>query len=334
MPKQDNYGQRIAKTWGFRPRRIDDRDWDLIAVRDENGNPLWEDVTFGTSKDDVAEIWIYDDINQIVAHTNLHPSDEAIRLTRYQQAPTDSGVGVGNDETPDMIEIHWPKVMTRLELPEGRYFATINFFRNEVGSETNRNDPNVPGDKLFIGAISPSRTELRLEPVQQNDRLARQIREFAQPSVPPHVAQALTDQLFAHASVTASFAPDGTALATDPVRTITQNFSRNARHTAKSVADRVSDASRDYEGDTNRRIVNSGLKSLWNMFLNDARLEIRNKIINKLQDKLNKGDNYIRENEFQKLINEAIDETLKQLAQSELNDGPIAGRIQLTNLGS
>jgi len=331
MPRRENYGQRLTKTWGFRPRRIDNRDWDLIALRDDNGNPIFEDVTFGTSERDILEIWIYDDANQIVAHTNLHPSDEALRLTRYQQAPTDAGVGVGQDETPDMIEIDWPLVISRLNLPEGRFFATINFFRDEVGSETRINNPDKPGNKLFISDISPSRTELRLEPAQQNNQLARQIREFAQPSVPPFVAQALTDQLFAHASVTSSFV-DGEPTNIDPAKSITQTFSVDAKNTNRSVADRVSDGSRRFDSTINEKIERAGLRSDWLSFLSDARLTIRNKIINKLQEKLNRGDTFIREREFQRLVNQSIDEALKEL-QSTIESDPISGRISLVNQG-
>ena len=330
MPKQENYGQKIEKTWGFRPRRIDDRDWDLIVLKDKNGNPIEEDVTFGTTTEDIAEIWIYDDANQIVGHLNLHPWDEAIRLSKYSLAPTDMKVGLGQDETPDIIEINWPNVMTRLKLPQGRYFASINFFRNEVGSETHLDNDEIPGNKLFISAISPSRTELRLEPVQRNNTLANQIYEFAFPSVPPYIAQALIDQLLAHGGVTASF------IGTEPSslelgNTITTDFSLNANMSEMSIADRVSDVSRGYSEDINSRLQQAGLVGSWQEFLNRARLTLRNKIINGLQEALDSGDIRIQENQLQEIIDNATSASLNEI-KSFLKESIIAGRITLVDM--
>lgn len=338
MPNQANYGQKITKRWGFRPRRIDNRDWELITLRDANGNPIYEDVTFGVTNRDIVEIWIYDDTNTIIAHTNLHPWDSALRLTKYVQEPTDTkGIrkgsaiaGLGQDETPDILEINWPKVMSRLGLPEGRYFATVNFFRDEVGSETKRRDDNVPGNKLFISAISPSRTELRLEPAQENNVIAREIREFVQPSVPPFIAQGIADQLLAHASVTASYV-DGVPTAIDPAETIVTTFTLNASTTNRSIADRVSDAKRGFNGDTNEKITYARLINHWQEFLSEARLTVRNRIINGLQEQIDKGDVQIQEKQFQRIIDAAISGAMQELKPT-LEESVIAGRISLIDM--
>ncbi len=232
MPNQDNYPDKLTSFQDIRPSRIEQKDLDIIQETNLDGSPRQSNVVFGITNRDVVELYVYDDLNQIVAHTNIRPTDDALRLIAFASNQVDP-VGVGQDLTPDFLQMDLVEVLNRLELSPSRYAVTLNYFRDEVGKEyewdnleeekdnrglqildgrlyrsgsvsgtgeeatlTEGATPvsRLRGNRLFISDISPSRTELRLKAVDESYELTNQIREFVEPSLPKFVAQAVVDQ--------------------------------------------------------------------------------------------------------------------------------------------
>ena len=188
MPNQINYPEKLTNLQHVRPSRIADDDLTLITAQSEDGSSIESNIVFGQTLSDVIELYVYDELNNIVAQINIRPDDKALRLIAF--AP-DQQAGVGQDESPDFLQIDLVDILGRLDLSVGRYSLAMNYLRDEVGGQEGGNET-----KLFITDISPSRTEIRLQPVRSTDKIVGEIREFIEPSVPQFVAQALIDQTF------------------------------------------------------------------------------------------------------------------------------------------
>jgi len=188
MPNQDNFPEKLTDLQHVRPSRIADDDLALITAESPEGDQLERNVVFGQTLRDVVEVYVYDELNNIVAQINVRPDDPAMRLIAF--AP-DQQAGVGQDQSPDLLQMDLVDILGRLSLPPGRYSLAMNYFRDEVGHQEGGNET-----KMFITDISPSRTEVRLQPVGTTNEIVNEIREFVEPSVPHFVAQALIDQTF------------------------------------------------------------------------------------------------------------------------------------------
>lgn len=188
MPNQGNFPEKLTNRQHVRPSRIANDDLALIADQTPEGTPIERDVVFGQTLRDVVEVYVYDELNNIVAQINVRPDDPALRLLAF--IPNEQA-GVGQDQSPDVLQMDMVDILGRLNLPPGRYSLAINYLRDEVGQQEGGNET-----KLFIAGISPSRTEIRLQPVRATDEIVGDVREFVEPSVPHFVAQALIDQTF------------------------------------------------------------------------------------------------------------------------------------------
>ena len=188
MPNQSNFPEKLTDLQGTRPSRIADEDLNLIAAQTDTGEQLEKNVVFGQTLRDVIEVYVYDELNNIVAQINVRPNDPALRLIAFSP---EQQAGIGQDQSPDFLQMDMVDILGRLELPPGRYSLALNYFRDEIGRQEGSNET-----KLFITDISPSRKEIRLQPVRPTDEIVNEIREFVEPSVPRFVAQALIDQTF------------------------------------------------------------------------------------------------------------------------------------------
>ena len=188
MANQDNFPEKLTDLQHVRPSRIADNDLALITAESPEGDSIERNVVFGQTLRDVVEVYVYDELNNIVAQINVRPDDPALRLIAFSP---DQQAGVGQDQSPDFLQMDLVDILGRLSLPPGRYSLAINYFRDEAGQQEGGNET-----KLFITDISPSRTEIRLQPVRPTDEIVGEIREFVEPSVPHLVAQALIDQTF------------------------------------------------------------------------------------------------------------------------------------------
>jgi hypothetical protein len=171
MPNKLNYASEIGKVTYQRPSRVTDVDLNLFA----DGH---RQILFGTTNNDVVEIWVYNPDGSFAGHLNLGPTDEALALVTL----------VDNTGPYEVLNIDMKQVAQTLGIQPGRYAFVANLFRDEVGSET--------GHKLYISDISDDRTILTLTPVEQSSELARQMYEFVVPSVPKLFANGLIDEMF------------------------------------------------------------------------------------------------------------------------------------------
>ena len=131
MPNQQNFPDRLIDVPNYRPRRVSEQDTELIGKYDEDYEKIEElNVVFGQTNRDHVEVFVYDELNDIVGKETVFADDEALRLIAFHP---DQQVGVGQDSTPDVLQINLAEVLLRMELPPGRYSITVNVFRNEIG---------------------------------------------------------------------------------------------------------------------------------------------------------------------------------------------------------
>jgi len=188
MPNQGNFPKKLTDLQHVRPSRVAGEDLTLISAQTLTGESVEKNVVFGQTLRDVVEVYVYDELNTIVAQINVRPDDPALRLIAFSP---EEQAGVGQDQSPDFLQMDLVDILGRLNLPTGRYSLALNYFRDEVGRQEGSNET-----KLFITDISPSRKEVRLQPVRPTDEMVGEVREFVEPSVPHLVAQALIDQTF------------------------------------------------------------------------------------------------------------------------------------------
>lgn len=182
MPNQVNYPDPIPVPYiEYRPERLSEEDRNLVQNRIDQ-------ILFGTSERDYAELWVYDSNGGIAGHVNLNVTDPAISLSTI----------VSNTGAYELLNIDMTQAIQTMLVESGRYGFTANFFRDEVGSEYI--DDTAPelgsGERLFITDISDDRTELRLSPKTVTPKIVQEIYEWVVPSVPKLYAQALVDQTF------------------------------------------------------------------------------------------------------------------------------------------
>jgi len=292
MPNQENFPDSLNIIEDKRPSRVSDTDNTLIQVQSPDGDFIRTNMVFGQTLRDVIEFYVYDSSNEIIAHANIRANDPALRLISFTSGQP---VGEGQDNTPDFLQIDLVSILNRLEIPIGRYSIAVNFLRDEVGREADANET-----KLYITEISPSRTELKIQPVLMNDDLTEEIREFMDPSVPRFVAQAIIDQTF------------GIALDIESpnIQTITLNGFVNFLRSNSSVIDRLDYA--NLEGAFYDRFEESLA------LIRDRTLDLIAQAPSDLQ-----MQNY----ELQTLVNRATREILVEMVSAELFDP----RIQLIN---
>ena len=325
MPHQDNFPDGIVDVPNFRPRRVSEQDRRLIQDQTAPGVPAERDVVFGQTDKDVVEIYIVDELGNNIAHVNLRPSDPALRLIAFT---SDQQVGVGQDKTPDVLQIDLVTVLQRLGpinpdtdepegLPPGRYSIAVNIFRDEVGQEAGPDER-----KLYISDISPSRTELRLKPVFSNSRIVSEIGEFVEPSVPRFVAQAIIDQAF--------------GISLDPfiddVPFSVENI--DFRTFEEEIARLDAGRGRTDELTTESRLNRSELETQLFAAFNAVIPLSRDKILDELAAQLHKSDNpntppdlQVQDAELQTFIRDGVAKALIELVST----GGLDSRLQLIN---
>ncbi len=288
MANEQNFPGGIQDSPNFRPRRISDTDRVLVQEKLSDESFAEKEVVFGQTVRDVVEVNIYDELNNLVDRRTLLARDKALRLLAFTP---DAQVGVGQDQTPDVLQIDFKDVLKRMGatnpetgepegLPPGRYTVAVNVFRNEVGEEFGGTDR-----KLFIKEFSPSRKELRLVPVFGEQAIANEISEFVEPSVPKFVGQAIIDQTF-------GFSID--------VDLATESITFQALETEISRLD--DKAERTGVLRTAARMNRSGLQAeFYNTFLSVIP-QIRNQIL----DLMAEGDLQIQDVEMKQFIRQGV----------------------------
>jgi hypothetical protein len=169
MANQFNYPEPLNGTQYQRPSRLTKDDLEIMQIGEKQ-------VVFGTNDRDVVEIWVYNADGTFAGHLNLRPTSPTLSLTTL----------VGQDGAHELLNVNVTDVINALNLDPGRYAVTMNFLRDEVGSEE--------GYRLYISEISDDRTEVRLYPVKLSQQVLDDLYEFTEPSVPRIYAQALIDQ--------------------------------------------------------------------------------------------------------------------------------------------
>lgn len=172
MPNQLDYPDIIPVPYiGVRPDRLAGVDAKLV----ETGT---YQALFGTTVDDVIEVFFYDVNGSLAGVTNIAPTDPVLSLT----------TGIDNSGAFEFVNIDMGQVVREMTLDPGHYGVTVNYFRNEVGT--------VDGNQLVITDINSDRTELRLYPQNPNSVVDQEIFDFITPSVPKLFAQALLSETF------------------------------------------------------------------------------------------------------------------------------------------
>lgn len=309
MPNQSNFPDKLTNIQDQRPSRIAQKDLQLIQKTNADGVLNEKEIVFGQTLKDVAELYVYDELSNVVAHVNIRPNDPAIRLLTF--TPQQADIGVGEDSTPDNVQIDLVSVLNRLDLAAGRYSVSINFFRDEVGQEF-VDDTAAPADRqrgsrLYIADISPSRTELRLGAVKTTDATLNEIREFVDPSVPRFIAQGLVDQTF------------GTALDVQQGEYITVSD-------VESQAD-VHDAQAGTTGSLsiNSRVDRAKLTAAFISFVQASLPHIRDRVLDSLAARI--GDLEIQSNEVQQLVADGTRTALLEMVRA----GQLDARFQLVD---
>jgi len=292
MPNSNNFPNKLNSIVDVRPSRTTDKDNTLIRKQSSDGDFIRTNVVFGQTLRDVIEFYVYNDVNEIVAHTNIRPNDTALRLVAF--VPEQSA-GVGQDNIPDFLQIDLVNVINRLDLPAGRYSVAVNFLRDEVGKEEDGIET-----KLYISAISPSRTELRIQPIILNGDITQEIREFVDPSVPRLVAQAVVDQAF------------GISINTSSEYSITLNgFIQELENI--DIKQQTPDGLTVTE-----RLQYANLEgSFYNSFNNSLEL-IRNKVLDLILER--PSDLQVQDYELRDIIRQATRETLIEMVSFGLID--------------
>lgn len=171
MANQANFSEPIESQAGNRPFRHKAVDEALIKGGEKT-------VLFGTTDRDCCEIWIYNLDGTLAAQTRISVTDPVLTLSSV----------VDNTGAHEFLNIDIDSVAAKLGLSPGRYGMSVYFLRDEVGG--------LEKYKMFIDEISPSRTELRIKPIEVTDEVKKDVYEFVVPSVPKIYAQAITTQIF------------------------------------------------------------------------------------------------------------------------------------------
>ncbi len=113
---------------------------------------------FGMSKNDVIEFRVYDIGNNLLEQTGgktvnyIHKDN----LPKYLKSSIDS-------KTQEKIfEIDVEKLVKEAGYGNGEFKVVFNFLKNYVGNENQK-------QKVWIHEVSPSRTEIRIQPLITND---------------------------------------------------------------------------------------------------------------------------------------------------------------------
>lgn len=358
MPNQDNYpdqlpeipNQNVPDASGPRVFRISEFDLNIIQKEDEEGDPKESAPVFGIDYSHVVEVYVYDELNNIVGHLNIRPgdtlnTDQAALLLVGLKPSQQSGIGIGQDNLADVLRVNLSAVFSRLELPEGRYFITLNFFDDEIGKEYKDDSLAVDievnpdeleldspdeykeakrknqGPRLYIADISPSRKELKLRPTRPTDEMMREIREFVEPSVPKFVAQALIDQLFGATT------PFSSTLV--PIEEGIENEEFNQFTDGKGgFLEVISwtkflEAVNEINGTTLARVDRANLEGILFSIFTRSRDKIRDKALDELA---NYEDRRIQNNELQgQIIREGVREAMLEM----IDDGEIDRRFDI-----
>ena len=115
---------------------------------------------FGMSKNDVIEFRVYDIGNNLLEQTGgktvnyIHKDN----LPKYLKSTIDS-------KTQERIfEIDVEKLVKEAGYGNGEFKVVFNFLKNYVGNENQK-------QKVWIHEVSPSRTEIRIQPLITNDEI-------------------------------------------------------------------------------------------------------------------------------------------------------------------
>ena len=137
MANEQNFPNGIQDSPNFRPRRISRTDRIHIQEKLSDESFAEKEVVFGQTKRDLVEVNVYDELNNLVGRQTLLAQDKALRLLAFTQ---DAQVGVGQDQTPDVLQIDFKDVLKRMGsidpetedpvgLPPGRYTVSVKIVR-------------------------------------------------------------------------------------------------------------------------------------------------------------------------------------------------------------
>lgn len=183
MPNQLDYPDILPFPYiEMRPDRIEAGDASLI----ETGT---YQALFGTTQDDVIEVFMYDVNGSLSGNVSIAPIDSALRLT----------TGIDNTGAYEFVDVDLGTIVREMTLDPGHYGLTVNYFRNEIGS--------VSDNQLVITDINSDRTELRLYPQNPTERIGQEIYDFIDPTVPKLYAQGLISETFGIGTELQSEAP-------------------------------------------------------------------------------------------------------------------------------
>lgn len=303
MPNQRNFPERLINNQEQRPLRLTEKDKQLIQQTQRDGTPAEKEVVFGQTNRDVVEVYVYDDLDRIVNHTTLRLSDPALRLLTF--TPDAAQIGVGQNNTPDNLQVDLVSVLNRMAIPPGRYSITMNFFRDEIGKEFVENArPASNESRLYVAEISPSRTELRLRAVAPKERILNEIREFVIPSVPRLQAQALIDQTF------------GTSLNIQEGEAITLS-----RIEAKFDSLELNDSEELSENEisallTTNKLSRANVSGQFASFILEALPNIRDAVLDEIAGRVD--DLQIQSNEMQQIIADSTRKVLQKMVSAQM----------------
>jgi hypothetical protein len=116
---------------------------------------------FGMSKNDVIEFRLYDIGNNLLEQTGgktvnyIHKDN----LTKYLKSSIDTTT------QEKIFEIDIEKLVKEAGYGNGEFITAFNFLKNYVGTENSK-------QKVWIHEVSPSRTEIRIQPLLTTDEIA------------------------------------------------------------------------------------------------------------------------------------------------------------------
>ena len=116
---------------------------------------------FGMSKNDVIEFRLYDIGNNLLEQTGgktvnyIHKDN----LTKYLKSSIDTTT------QEKIFEIDIEKLVKEAGYGNGEFITAFNFLKNYVGTENSK-------QKVWIHEVSPSRTEIRIQPLLTTDEVA------------------------------------------------------------------------------------------------------------------------------------------------------------------
>ena len=286
MPNQKNYGNPIVTFSNERMFRLTEKHQVLFKKGDKM-------TILGSEERHNIELWFNKPSGELAGHIRLPITSKHLQIVSLSDA---GGVY-------EYVILNLEKIVEEVIVPTkeekgltpGRYSIAISFYKDEVGSQST--DPNEYG-KLLVTEISTSRTEIRLKPKEQNEKIIKEIYEFVVPSVPRVYAKALLDQIFAK-SDSSTLDPEDfiqvVAAETNPI-IIELNRLIGSNNTLE-------------------RIVNSGATTSYIATVSEILNRTYTVALENMLSAEDRNDSRVQKDEFITYINDALQETLDDMEE-------------------